>query len=86
VYHNVIVVAHDRIGGDVDREDSGQFKQALLNPTASVFKTAAAVAVFTAEKSAPHAARYTMVIRGGIEGYQGVPWSGHGALRSDLLW
>jgi hypothetical protein len=63
----VIVVAHDRIGGDVDREDSGQFKQALLNPSAPVLITAAAVAVFTAEESAPNAPRYTMVIRGGIE-------------------
>jgi len=63
----MVVVAHHRICGDVDGEDISEFKQALLDPATAVFEAAAAVAILTAEEGAAYAARYTVVVRGGIE-------------------
>lgn len=66
----MIVVARDRTGGDVDREDGGYFQQSLLNPCTAVLETTAASAVFAAQKCAAHAmgtglaSRHTSVFPG----------------------
>ena len=75
----MVVITHDRISGNVNSEDRGNFEQAFLSPATSVLETATAMVVFATEKSAA----YAVVIRGGIKGYLGVLWSGHGALHSD---
>ena len=62
------MVAHNCISGDVDGEDIGEFEQALLDPATAMLEAVAAVAVLTAEEGAAHAARYAVVVRGGIEG------------------
>ena len=61
------MVAHHCISGDVDGEDVSEFEQALLDSATAVLKVAAAVAVLTAEEGAAHAARYAVVVRGGVE-------------------
>jgi len=58
---------HYRISGDVDGEDVSKFEQALLDPATAMFEAVAAVAVLTAEEGAAHAARYAVVVRGGVE-------------------
>ena len=63
----MVVVAHYRISGDVDGEDVSEFEQALLDPATTVLEAATAVAVLTAEEGAAHAARYAVVVRGGVE-------------------
>lgn len=71
--HDMVVVTHHRISGDVDGEDSGQFEQTLLDPAAAVFEITAAVTVNPAEKSAAHASGYAMVVGGAFKEDQGVP-------------
>jgi len=55
-------------GSGVDGEDAGEFEQTLLDPAAAVFKAVAAVTVLTAKEGATYAARYAVVVRGGVEG------------------
>ena len=81
----MVVIAHHRIGGDVNREQLGDFQQAILNPLPSVFKAFfTALAVLAPKKCATHAVRYAVIAGNNVEGYQRVAWSGHGALRSKL--
>ena len=44
-----------------------RIEQALLDPATAVLEAAAAMAVLTAEEGEAHAARYAVVVRGGIE-------------------
>ena len=52
--------------GDVDGKDIGEFEQALLDPATAVLEAAAAAAILTAEEGTTHAARYTVVVMGGV--------------------
>jgi hypothetical protein len=53
------VVAHHRIGGDIDGEHRRQLPQALDDPAAPVLEVAAGVAIHAAEIRAPDAQRET---------------------------
>ena len=54
--NDMIVVAHHRIGGDIDGKDASQHQQAVFDPLPAMFETADAVAVLAAQKSTAHAA------------------------------
>jgi hypothetical protein len=54
--HQVSVVAHDRIGAEIDGEALAKSEQALFDPIAPVFERAATLLVLSAEKGAPDAA------------------------------
>jgi hypothetical protein len=81
--NHMIVVAHHRIGGDINSIDAGQHQQTVFDPLPAVFEITAAVTVFTAQKGAAYAAGGAVIVEGGIEGYQCAPWSGHSALLSN---
>jgi hypothetical protein len=77
VQRHMVVVGHHRIGEDIDGEDRGQCLHAILNPPPAMFIAMPAVGIFTAEKGATHAARDAMVVGGGLQRDEALPWLGH---------
>ena len=65
------MIAHHRIGGDIDREHGRELLQALNDPAAPVLEVAAGVLIHAAEIRAPDAARDDVVPGGGVEGDEG---------------
>jgi hypothetical protein len=61
----VVVVAHNRVCGNVDGKHAGELTDALFDPAAAVLKVLPGGMVFTAEKSAAYAAAHD-VVPGGI--------------------
>jgi hypothetical protein len=54
--HDMVVVTHHRISGDINGKDSGQYQQAVFNPLPTVFIIAPAVTIMAAPKSAAYTA------------------------------
>ena len=61
--YNVVVVAHHRIGAQVDGKHLRQLVKADLDPAASVLEVAAGDGILAAQECAANAATDTMVIR-----------------------
>jgi len=62
------VVAHHRIGRNIDGEHAGELLHALYDPTAPVLEIAAGLAIEAAEIRASDTARYDVAPGGGVEG------------------
>jgi hypothetical protein len=65
--HDMVVVAHDCIGGNVNGIDASEHQQAIFDPLATVFVVTTTLLILTAKKGAAHAAGCAVVVRGGIE-------------------
>ena len=52
--NDMIVVAHHRIGGDIDGVNAGKLEQAVFDPLPSMFETVAAVTILAAQKGTAH--------------------------------
>jgi len=50
------VVAHHRIGGDIDGVNASKLEQAVFDSLPSMFEPMAAVTILAAQKGAAHAA------------------------------
>ena len=70
---DMVVVAHDGIGGNIDSKNTGQFKQTIFNPLPAVFKALTDERIFTAQKGAANTARNAMIIGGGFKRHQCLP-------------
>jgi hypothetical protein len=80
------VIAHYRVGGDIDREHRSELLQTLDDPAAPVLEVAAGVVIHAAEIRAPDTARDDVVPGGIVEGDSGAGscrTSFHGVV---LLW
>jgi len=78
-HDDVVVVAHHRVGGDVDGEYRSELGDARLDPAAAVVEVLAAVPVMAAQKGAAHAAAHHVVPRRVGERDEGGTGAGHGA-------
>jgi len=78
VEDDVVVVAHHRIGADVDAEDVAQGFHLANQPLATVFVVLAGEGVDAAEEGAAHAAGDAVVVRGVSEADLGGAGGGHG--------
>jgi len=71
VSHDVEVIAHYRVGGDVDGEHRSELLQTLKDPAAPVLEVPAGAVIEAAEIRAPDTARDHVVPGGGVEGDEG---------------
>jgi hypothetical protein len=55
-HDQVVVIAHDRIGTNLNAEQRGQRPDTRLDPVPAVFVAPAAEFILTAEEGAPHTA------------------------------
>jgi len=53
----MIVITHHGISAKINRENAGQFQQAVFNPLSAMFVTVAGEGVFTTQESAAYATR-----------------------------
>jgi len=56
------VVAHDGVGEEVDSKELGEQDQSIFEPLAAMTKILASIVIFTAEKCAPHATGYAVIV------------------------
>lgn len=61
--HQVIVIAHHRIGTNTDGKQSRQLAQLVHYPLAPMLVTLAGVGIFPAQKRPPHTATDHMIVR-----------------------
>jgi hypothetical protein len=76
-HNNMIVVAHDGIGGYVDGEERGKLHDALGDPPATVIVIVAEEVVLSSEESAPRAATDTVIPRSVFNRDEGCAETGH---------
>ena len=77
IENHMVVVGHHRVGADVHGEDVGQCFHLVLNPLSSMFEALAGVVVFAAQEGAADAAGNAVVVGGGFERDESLPWLGH---------
>ena len=77
-YDNVEVIAHHRIGRDIDGEDAGQLLDAIGDPAPAVGVIPAGVSILAAQEGAADTAVYAVVPGGVVQGYKGGAGLGHG--------
>ncbi len=75
---DVEVIAHHRVGGDVDGEDGGELLDALDDPAAAMLEVTPAGVVLAAQEGAAHAAGDTVVVGRGVERDEFPSCPGHG--------
>jgi hypothetical protein len=61
--HEVIVIAHHRVGANVDCKERGEKSNSVYDPLAAVFVALARVVIHPAQISTAHATRGDVVIR-----------------------
>jgi len=71
------VVAHDRVGADIDGEYRRQQSNPVDDPLSSVFVAFTGIVILTAQKSTAHAARGDVVVGSIRKGNQCLPWLCH---------
>ncbi|MGC9424156.1 hypothetical protein, partial [Vibrio sp.] len=64
-HYDMVVVAHNRVCGNIDCEYAGELADAFFDPAAAVLEVLAGGVVFSAEKGAAYAAAHD-VVPGGI--------------------
>ncbi|ANB01457.1 hypothetical protein ECTOBSL9_0570 [Ectothiorhodospira sp. BSL-9] len=62
--HQVIMIGHDCVGGDVHGEQGGQQPDTVLDPLPAVFKALAGGMILATQEGTPHTARDDVVVRG----------------------
>ena len=74
------MVAHHRVGADIDREDVGQLEDPRPDPVPPVREVPTGLAIETAQELPPHAAADDVVVRRGIERDEAAARFGHRGL------
>jgi hypothetical protein len=76
----MVMIMHDCISDCIDRKDLTQRKNFIFNPLPSMLIGLTRNRIIATEKGSTNTTRDTVVIGGGIKGYQRFPCSRHGAV------